>query len=127
CERSATDRIVGGTDASIEEWPWQVSLQYKKQHLCGGSIINHQWILTAAHCFPEEYNQIANWRVFAGSDVLYSGGSTFSIMKVVINAKYNSVTSNYDIALIKVRSPLPFTGEARAEYKTEHMAALSHC
>ncbi|XP_043532449.1 transmembrane protease serine 4-like isoform X2 [Chiloscyllium plagiosum] len=124
CERSATDRIVGGTDASIDEWPWQVSLQYKKQHLCGGSIINHRWILTAAHCFPEEYNQIANWRVFAGSDVLYSGGSTFSIMKVVINAKYNSVTSNYDIALIKVRSPLPFTDYIRPVCLPNHASPV---
>ncbi|XP_041030355.1 transmembrane protease serine 4a isoform X1 [Carcharodon carcharias] len=113
CERTASDRIVGGIDASIDEWPWQVSLQYKKQHLCGGSIINSQWILTAAHCFPEEYHQIASWRVFAGSETLYSGGRSFSIVKIVTNTNYDPQSSDYDIALIKVRSPLPFTDYIR--------------
>ncbi|XP_067910190.1 transmembrane protease serine 4-like isoform X2 [Heterodontus francisci] len=113
CERSASDRIVGGEDATIDEWPWQVSLQYKKQHLCGGSIINSQWILTAAHCFPEEYHQIQNWKVYTGSNTLYSGGSTYSVMNIITNGNYNPQNSDYDIALIKVRSPLPYTDEIR--------------
>ncbi|KAK2503201.1 hypothetical protein MC885_003802 [Smutsia gigantea] len=44
-------RVVGGEKASVESWPWQVSIQYDKQHICGGSILDAHWILTAAHCF----------------------------------------------------------------------------
>lgn len=46
----SNDRIVGGYETTIEEHPWQVSLQYASSHRCGGSIIGQKWILTASHC-----------------------------------------------------------------------------
>jgi secreted trypsin-like serine protease len=38
-------RIVGGTSATPGAWPWLVWLGN-----CGGSLISHDWIVTAAHC-----------------------------------------------------------------------------
>uniref|UniRef100_A0A8D2PPF8 Transmembrane serine protease 4 n=1 Tax=Zosterops lateralis melanops TaxID=1220523 RepID=A0A8D2PPF8_ZOSLA len=49
-----TPRVLGGSPAAIEAWPWQVSLQYRKEHICGGSIIAPGWVLTAAHCFKDK-------------------------------------------------------------------------
>uniref|UniRef100_H3BGS8 Granzyme M n=1 Tax=Latimeria chalumnae TaxID=7897 RepID=H3BGS8_LATCH len=48
--RSKTARIIGGSDAMLGRWPWQVSLYHNSKHMCGGTIITHQWIITAAHC-----------------------------------------------------------------------------
>ena len=43
-------RIVGGVDSKIEDFPYQISLRYNGRHTCGGSILNGNTVLSAAHC-----------------------------------------------------------------------------
>ena len=43
---SAQQKVVGGVDVDIKDYPWQVAVDYG----CGGSIIGDSWVLTAAHC-----------------------------------------------------------------------------
>jgi len=46
-----SSRVVNGEDAAPNSWPWQISLHYKQYgHICGGSLIENEWVLTAAHC-----------------------------------------------------------------------------
>jgi len=37
-------------EALPHSWPWMVSLQVYGRHICGGSLINNQWVVTASHC-----------------------------------------------------------------------------
>lgn len=51
------DRVVGGKEANPGSWPWQADLQlafiHPNGHMCGGTLINAQWVLSAAHCFEQ--------------------------------------------------------------------------
>ncbi|XP_075687736.1 transmembrane protease serine 9-like [Rhinoderma darwinii] len=45
-----SQRIVGGKNSAPGKWPWQISVMYGDIHLCGGSLISRNWVVTAAHC-----------------------------------------------------------------------------
>lgn len=47
------ERIVGGQNASPNEWPWIAVLFNNGRQFCGGSLIDHNHILTAAHCVAQ--------------------------------------------------------------------------
>ena len=65
-------RIVGGTDAQLGSWPWQVQLNNKAFQgpvWCGGSILSQYWVLTAAHCFNNGKDP-ASFTLTVGKDKL---------------------------------------------------------
>ena len=69
-----TDRIVGGKTA-IGPIPWQVSMQVRQEgyypmHFCGGTILDANTVLSAAHCFASKNGEplpIAHKFIVAGA------------------------------------------------------------
>ncbi|KAM9221477.1 transmembrane protease serine 13 isoform 1-T1 [Dugong dugon] len=108
--RAMTGRIVGGTLASESKWPWQVSLHYGTTHICGGTLINDQWVLTAAHCFFVTREKMLDaWKVYAGTNNLHQLPEAASISQIIINGNYTEEQDDYDIALMRLSKPLPLS------------------
>ncbi|XP_061870043.1 transmembrane protease serine 4 [Colius striatus] len=116
CSRDCGDsmrapRVLGGSPAAIEAWPWQVSLQYRREHICGGSIIGPSWVLTAAHCFKNN-PIVQSWRVKTSSNLL-SGTATLAVEKVFLAEVTATSPRDDDIALVKLRTPLRVSDSCR--------------
>ncbi|TNN02445.1 hypothetical protein fugu_009932 [Takifugu bimaculatus] len=109
------NRIVGGQNAEVGEWPWQVSLHFQTYgHVCGASIISERWLLSASHCFVTNSpaNHIAaNWLTYSGMQDQYKqdGVEQRSVKRIISHPDYNQMTYDYDVALLELSEPLEFT------------------
>nr|QIQ54706.1 capsule gland specific secretory protein [Reishia bronni] len=103
-------RIVGGRLADRRAWPWQVSVRYQGYHMCGGTLIDNQHVLTAQHCFEGTHDQY--WTVALGvTDISYVGRShVYSIAEIVHSRRFSKVTHTEDIAIIKLSKPVDLSG-----------------
>lgn len=94
--------IVGGEDTNIEDVPWQVALTTAGGgQFCGGTVIDAEWILTAAHCgttIP---------RIRAGvTDRRDTNGQDRIVAQTIRHPNYVSVGQGFDIALLRLQTPL---------------------
>lgn len=112
------DKIVGGHAARPHAFPWLVSLWVEDadydvdSHMCGGALVNGQFVVTAAHCFLG-YDKAGSWKALLAAHDFNSeeGVEIWSkVEKIIVHEKYDSYTNVNDIALIKLNkriSPLP--------------------
>ncbi|XP_067905647.1 chymotrypsinogen 2-like [Heterodontus francisci] len=101
-------RIVNGENAVPGSWPWQVSLQdYTGWHFCGGSLINENWVVTAAHCGVSTANYVIVGASNKCSDA--DGVQTLKIEKAITHPNWDSYNINNDVTLVKLATPVQLT------------------
>ncbi|KAK1147726.1 transmembrane protease serine 4-like [Acipenser oxyrinchus oxyrinchus] len=123
CGVKRTQRVVGGSDTAIEEWPWQVSLQFNKQHTCGGSVVTPRWIITAAHCFPDNQKLLNRWAVVSGLTTLSSQGAV-GVSQVIVHGSYAGNDNDNDIAMVLLSQPLTLSGKLSTVLQQAELAYL---
>lgn len=104
-------RIVGGEDAKEGQFPYQVALRFKSNHLhfCGGSILSSRFILTAAHCSQYEYKEPTSIYAVLGAINRTEGGIIMFIDKVTPHPSFSDETTKNDISLLRTAQEIIFT------------------
>jgi len=111
---------LGGTETSINEYPWLVALLFRSSNFqggkstgsqCGGTLINDRWILSAAHCVTGESTD--GVKIALGEHDWSTESETRSItrnvVKIEMHNRYSEKTMDYDFALLKIDTPVDFS------------------
>ncbi|XP_053682113.1 CLIP domain-containing serine protease B10-like [Sabethes cyaneus] len=121
-----TDKIYGGEDTLLEEFPWYALLEYvskknERMFQCGGSLISKRYVLTAAHCLDntklDDGERFVNVRLGeyntetvddcqgTGEDRICSDPpQNFGIEEIIVHPRYSKADTNQhdDIALVRL-------------------------
>lgn len=109
CGRRNFNRIIAGTVARPNEFPWQALLLFRSgsslRMFCGGSLISNQWVVTAAHCIFSGIST-SNLYIDLGNHDVTTAGSPLQRLRsnqIVVHPSYNRPSRfNNDIALIRL-------------------------
>ncbi|KAG8243276.1 hypothetical protein J6590_048419 [Homalodisca vitripennis] len=115
CGYSYRARIVGGQETGINEFPFMAGLVDARRGaviVCGASIISRRYVITANHCLPPL--KVEHTAVVVGEHNISTGMETpetklIRVKRFIPYPYYNSVTRQYDIALIELVSEITYT------------------
>ncbi|XP_026091701.1 complement factor D-like [Carassius auratus] len=93
--------IVNGWEAKPHSRPYMVSIQSNGIHVCGGSLISDQWVLTAAHC----WNRNENLTVVVGAHDLRESKNSdhIGVKSYIQHPSYSGFYISNNIMLLKLQ------------------------
>lgn len=107
-----TTRVVGGHEAKPGSWPWMVMLAELGVLVCGGSILNDQFVLTAAHCFEDSLSrQPERWQAYVGKhhiDYMDASEAIHNIKEIILHPGFDNVSMKNDLALLRLQDSIVF-------------------
>lgn len=103
-------RIVGGSNSTHGSWPWQAAVYKEGSFMCGATLINEHWLLSAAHCFYQAVDHY--WTVRLG--VLRRGSHSpyervHRLSHIILHPNYISSSFINDIVMLRMAEPVEFS------------------
>ncbi|KAF2889857.1 hypothetical protein ILUMI_16316, partial [Ignelater luminosus] len=102
-------RIVGGAPALRYEFPHQIAIHMNNQHICGGSILTAQWVVTAGHCIVGSANQMVVYAGMLNQRENHPDVQALRVSRIVVHPAYPGGVAPNDIALMQLASSLRWT------------------
>jgi hypothetical protein len=116
-------RIVGGTETTITQWPWQTAIAFRpsvasgngfQRQFCGGTLVTPIFVVTAAHCFyrnggftsPNQYSVITgrtNLSSSAGQEIDFD--TYFVPVDALGNPLFDPNGFEFDVVIVRLQAP----------------------
>uniref|UniRef100_A0A2A4K3K4 Peptidase S1 domain-containing protein n=2 Tax=Heliothis virescens TaxID=7102 RepID=A0A2A4K3K4_HELVI len=100
------NRIVGGHEANIVDYPHQVSFIVNNSYFCGGFIVSENYILTAGHCAQ---NVDPSTVVLRAGSTNRKNGTIIPIAEVIPHPEYDNPAFDKDVAVMRTVDPITYS------------------
>lgn len=114
--RQFAKRIIGGHKAHFAELPWQVHIRISS-YQCGGVLLNHQYVATAAHCVHQaklsqitvhlgEFDTKNTKKVYEPLD-----SESFRVDHITLHPDFRYMLTQpdrFDVAVLKLDRPVTY-------------------
>jgi hypothetical protein len=130
---SILSKIINGIESRPNGWPWLVSIgvRYRgpnglwqnRTHICGGTLIEHSHVLTAAHCLEQKIDDryvpftstnptlesLFVLRIGIHDIRLTRSEELYGARRIFVHERFISSTFENDIAIIRLDRPVTIT------------------
>ncbi|XP_017077323.1 chymotrypsin-like protease CTRL-1 [Drosophila eugracilis] len=113
--RSWGPRISNGDNAELAKNPWMAFLETPTEYNCAGTLINHWFVLTTAHCIPDDLNitvHLGEYNIKTKVDCVgywcQGRAQKYDVDMAFKHMKYNSQEHSNDIGLLRLGSRVEY-------------------